>query len=48
VSSNGGTWPVWSKAKKELLFGTQDGRIMSARYEVRAGEFISCDRKHGG
>ena len=41
VSRDGGAWPVWSRARNELLFGTQDGRIMVVSYEVRDGEFVA-------
>jgi len=40
VSVNGGAWPVWSRAKNELLFGSLDGRVMNVSYEVRGGEFV--------
>ena len=41
VSNNGGAKPVWSRTKHELLYQTEDSRLMVARYMIRGESFIS-------
>jgi serine/threonine-protein kinase len=43
VSADGGTWPMWSKTRSELLFGTPGGEIMVASYAA-AGESFRSER----
>jgi serine/threonine-protein kinase len=40
VSNNGGAVPVWSRTRPELLYQTEDGRVMAARYTIRGSSFI--------
>src|SRR5262249_46270238 len=41
VSNNGGGMPVWSRTKPELLYQTEDGRVMTARYTIRGESFLA-------
>ena len=35
ISTAGGTYPVWSPARKELLYATPDNRIMAVPYAAQ-------------
>jgi hypothetical protein len=39
VSAGGGTGPVWSLTRHELLYGTPDHRIMAASYSASGASF---------
>ena len=39
VSSGGGQWPTWSRAKRELLYQTLDNQIMAVPYTVEGDSF---------
>ena len=39
VSSGGGQWPTWSRAKGELLYQTLDNQIMAVPYTVEGDSF---------
>ena len=40
VSNNGGSMPVWSRTKPELLYQSEDGRAMAVSYSIRSGSFV--------
>jgi serine/threonine-protein kinase len=40
VSVHGGRIPAWSPATNELLYETDDHRVMAATYAVEQGEFV--------
>lgn len=40
VSKAGGRIPHWSSRGRELLYRTDDQRIMTATYSIRAGSFV--------
>jgi eukaryotic-like serine/threonine-protein kinase len=40
VSTTGGRIPLWSRTRHELLYRTDDQRIMAAAYEIKNGEFV--------
>jgi serine/threonine-protein kinase len=42
ISTDGGTFPVWSRARKELLYAGPDNRIMMVSYT--AGETFSAEK----
>jgi serine/threonine-protein kinase len=39
ISSNGGSMPVWSRTRPELLYQSEDGRAMAVSYTVRGSSF---------
>jgi serine/threonine-protein kinase len=39
VSNGGGMFPVWSRARRELLFSTPDSELLVAPYSTSAGSF---------
>ena len=39
ISAGGGTYPVWSRTKHELFYGTPNGQIMVAPYAVEGDSF---------
>ena len=39
ISSGGGSFPVWSRDARELLYETPDGHIMTAGYTVKGDSF---------
>jgi hypothetical protein len=39
VSNGGGLFPIWSRAKKELLFSTPDSELLVAPYSTSTGLF---------
>lgn len=41
VSSHGGTWPVWSMGRQEIVYQTETGTIMRAAYTVSESSFRS-------
>ncbi len=41
VSADGGNWPMWSKTRSELVFGTLGGEIMVASYTAAGDSFRS-------
>ena len=43
VSNDGGIGPVWSPNRKELLYRTSDGRVMTAAYHA-AGETFTAEK----
>ena len=43
ISSNGGTYPVWSHDGHELFFRSGDGRVMVAAYTVK-GDSLAADQ----
>jgi Tol biopolymer transport system component len=43
VSNDGGIGPVWAPNRRELLFRTPDGRVMTAAYKA-AGESFSIEK----
>jgi len=45
ISAGGGTDPVWSLTRHELLFGTPDHRIMAASYSASGASF-HADKPH--
>jgi serine/threonine-protein kinase len=45
ISTDGGTFPVWSRARKELLYAGSDNRIMVVSYDVR-GDSFAADKPH--
>ncbi|HEX5420827.1 MAG TPA: hypothetical protein VFY39_12575 [Gammaproteobacteria bacterium] len=40
VSSNGGRIPAWSKSADELLYETEDHRLMAVSYRIMNGVFV--------
>jgi len=40
ISDNGGSHPVWSRTRPELLYEGDDGRIMAAAYTIRGTSFV--------
>jgi serine/threonine-protein kinase len=40
VSNNGGSMPVWSRTKPELLYQSEDSHIMAASYAIRGDSFV--------
>jgi hypothetical protein len=45
ISSNGGSYPVWSRNGRELFFRNPDNRIMVIAYTVKDGSFVE-DKPH--
>ncbi|MEP6781178.1 MAG: hypothetical protein ABJC26_14880 [Gemmatimonadaceae bacterium] len=41
VSRTGGRIPHWSKTRRELLFGTDDQRVMVASYSIVGNKFVA-------
>jgi serine/threonine-protein kinase len=41
ISTDGGSFPVWSRARNELVYATLDQRIMVASYTARADSFVA-------
>jgi serine/threonine-protein kinase len=41
ISNAGGTLPVWSRNGNELLYRTEDNRIMVTKYTVKGGSFVA-------
>jgi serine/threonine-protein kinase len=41
ISDSGGYQPVWSRNRRELLFRTDDNRIMAASYTVQGDSFAA-------
>jgi hypothetical protein len=39
VSTEGGMFPTWSRTRRELFYGTEDGRILFASYTVEGESF---------
>jgi serine/threonine-protein kinase len=40
ISSDGGTYPMWSRGGRELFFESMDNRIMVAGYTVQGDSFV--------
>jgi serine/threonine-protein kinase len=40
ISDNGGSHPVWSRTRPELLYEGDDGRIMAVTYTIRGASFV--------
>jgi serine/threonine-protein kinase len=40
ISSNGGSEPVWSQTSHELLYQSEDGRVMAASYAIHGASFV--------
>lgn len=43
VSRGGGRVPVWSRARRELLYQTDDERVMALDYEIAEGRFVASE-----
>ena len=43
VSTGGGIYPVWSRARREILFATTDQHMMAASYSV-SGDSFQADK----
>jgi hypothetical protein len=41
VSNDGGSMPLWSRTKPEILYQGEDGHVMAASYSIREGSFVS-------
>ena len=41
MSADGGMWPMWSRTRPELLYGTEGGEIMVASYTAEGDSFRS-------
>ena len=39
ISTDGGTYPVWSRTRQELFFSSPDNRLMVASYVIEGGVF---------
>jgi len=46
ISTDGGTYPVWSRTRRELFYGSPDNRLMVASYVVEGDAFRS-DKPRG-
>ncbi len=43
ISTDGGTYPVWSRTRHEIFYGSPDNRLMVASYTVE-GESFKADK----
>ena len=41
ISSNGGSYPVWSSNGRDLLFTSEGDRIMTVSYKVKGETFVA-------
>ena len=41
ISTGGGSWPLWSRDGRELLFETLDQRVMAVGYSVKGDSFAA-------